>query len=141
MITILVLALLNVPTISAGQQQTADRFAVAGTTEEEAAAFLEALQSALAESDGRALAALAGYPMRLNLAQGNTTVGSPEEFRALLDVIFPPQSRKVILAETPDDLFVNWQGVMIGSGQVWFGVVEEGGREVLRIIAVNRIER
>jgi hypothetical protein len=116
-----------------------DRFAVAGTTAEEARAFLLDLQAALESEDAPALAAMASYPMRLNLAEGSTTVESSQEFLILLDAIFPPEARGVILSQDADSLFANYQGVMIGRGEVWFAPVGEGGEEALRIIAVNRI--
>ncbi len=42
--------------------------------------------------------------------------------------------KDAIAAQTYETLFANWQGVMIGNGELWFSGVEP---PVVRIIAIN----
>ncbi|MFC3747168.1 hypothetical protein [Paenibacillus sp. GCM10012306] len=42
--------------------------------------------------------------------------------------------KKKLLSQQEDKLFVNWQGVMVGDGELWIGQVDKK----IGVIAVNR---
>ena len=58
------------------------------------------------------------------------------EFIDNYDEIMTPPVRKAIVEQKVANLFVNWQGVMVGNGEAWLSV---SGKEPKRygIIAVN----
>jgi hypothetical protein len=115
----------------------ADRFAVAGLTEKEASDFLAALQAAVAQENRGQVADLVAFPLAVNGGVAQVTISSKQEFIDSYAQIITPDVKAAILAQTVDGLFVNWQGVMIGSGEVWFGGVGSAPPYQVRIIAVN----
>jgi hypothetical protein len=110
---------------------------VAGLTEKEASDFLAALQAAVAEENRGQVADLVDFPLDVNTGGARTTVGTKQQFIDSYAQIIDPQVKAAILAQTADGLFANWQGVMIGRGEVWFGGVGSAPPYQVRIIAIN----
>lgn len=84
-------------------------------------AFLHSLQKGVAANDSSAVAGLINYPLRVNAPSGTYMVKSRAAFLGRYRQIFTPKVRDAIRAQVADSLFANWQGVMIGNGEVWFG--------------------
>lgn len=127
----------------AGAVAAENRYAMAGIENpaEFEAAFL-AFQKALSANDRSKVSEFILYPLRVNgwigEPTGKTTVqlANRQELLENYDEIFTVQIREAVLKQKPADLFVNWQGVMVGKGEVWLGA--SGGRPVrYGVIAVN----
>ena len=86
----------------------------------DAIAFLAKFQDALKSNDHEAVAMLVNYPLLLTGAAGRTQVRSRAQLLASFDGIFTPTVRSAILKATPDDVWGNYQGFMIGDGVIWF---------------------
>ncbi|WP_420225765.1 hypothetical protein [Pigmentiphaga litoralis] len=82
--------------------------------------FLAALQKAVAADDRPAVANLVHYPFSTMLAARRKVLKTPKAFLARYDDIMTPKVRAAIAAQTYETLFSNSNGLMIGSGQVWF---------------------
>ncbi len=121
---------------SATPAPAADRFGVAGLTEKEASDFLTALQAAVAQDNRGQVADMVAFPLEVNVGGARVTVPSKQEFVDSYAQIIDPGVKAAIQAQTVDGLFVNWQGVMIGQGEVWFGGVGSAPYQV-KIIAIN----
>ena len=101
-----------------------------------------ALQAALTANDRGKVADLVLYPLRVNGwlgdAAGKTTVqfSTPPEVVENFDDIFTSQIKEAIIKQKAEKMFVNWQGVMVGNGEVW---LSGSGKTPARygIIAVN----
>jgi hypothetical protein len=115
----------------------ADRFGVAGLTEKQASDFLAALQAAVAQENRGQVADLVAFPLNVNAGVAKVIVPSKQEFIDNYEQIITPAVKAAILAQTAAGLFVNWQGVMIGNGEVWFGGVGNAPPYQVRIIAIN----
>ena len=115
-------------------------FAVAGVSAEAAQRFLESLQRAVAADDPNAVSELVWYPLRVNSKHRSREIHDKKEFIASYAKIFDQEVRAAILAQRFDELFANWQGVMIGSGSVWFGatIEENAAQGRLHVFAVNK---
>jgi hypothetical protein len=81
-----------------------------------AIAFLAKFQDALKSNDHEAVAMLVNYPLRAT----PHNIRSRAQLLANFDRIFNPQVRTAILAATPDDVWGNYRGFMIGRGVIWF---------------------
>lgn len=68
-------------------------------------------------------------------AQSNADVDAAQ-FLAAYDKIVTAKVRNAITAQRYATLFANWQGVMIGDGEVWFSGVGDGN--TVRITAINQ---
>ncbi len=96
--------------------------------------FLANLTAAVNARDKQKVAAMVQYPLRVNSGKGHRVVRNSSEFVRDYDRLFTPAIRKAIDTQVPDCLFANWQGVMIGNGEVWFGEQTDG---TLRIETLN----
>ena len=81
--------------------------------------FVETLQAAIRRNDVAALAASFRYPFTIH-ARRDIVVRTPGAFKQNYRTYLPLQTRQEILDASPVCLFANDQGVMLGSGTVWF---------------------
>jgi hypothetical protein len=82
--------------------------------------FLHDLQRAVAAGDREQIAAMVSYPLNTHIAGRAVKLDNPRHFLAHFDVLLPQKSLDAITAQSFVGLFANSQGVMIGSGEVWF---------------------
>ena len=82
--------------------------------------FLNSLKEAVQKHDAPAVAAMVSYPITVN-PRTNTAmrIRTPEAFVASYDKIITPHIADVISKQKYEALFVNYQGAMLGSGEVW----------------------
>jgi hypothetical protein len=82
------------------------------------------LKQGVAKHDAAAVAALVSYPITVNprtkKAKRVPTAGA---FVASYDRIITAHIADVIEKQKYDDLFVNYQGAMFGSGEVWIASI------------------
>lgn len=97
--------------------------------------FFETLQKAVAADDRPAVARLVDYPFQARIGGKAVKVRDAAHFVADYDRIVTPKVKRAIADQTYATLFVNWQGVMIGDGEVWFSGV--GSNPVVKITAIN----
>jgi hypothetical protein len=77
------------------------------------------LQQAVAAHDPAAVAALVHYPIRVKLHGKPTNLNTPKAFVKNYDSIITPDIATVIGRQKYEALFVNYQGAMLGEGEVW----------------------
>jgi hypothetical protein len=83
-------------------------------------AVMTALQQATQKHDAPAVAALVSYPIDINPHTKQVLhILTPDAFIAQFDRIVTPHIAEVIEKQKYKDLFVNYQGAMFGSGEVW----------------------
>jgi hypothetical protein len=111
-----------------------DRFALLGVSEDVVVGFLHHLQGLVASDDREQLAQWVVYPLGVTIDGADTTIYSPEEFVANYDAIMHEGVRGALLNQSPDQLFVNDQGVMIGQGEIWISPTDPG---LIQIIGIN----
>jgi hypothetical protein len=99
-----------------------------------ARSFLAKLKSAVTRGDQKAVASIVRYPLRLSVGGRETTVRDSAEFLRKYEQIFQPRVAAAILDQDPECLFGNWQGAMVGDGEVWFQRESSGD---FKIITVN----
>ena len=121
----------NILGISTVQAAPENRYAVAGIENpaEFEAAFL-ALQSALAANDRNKVADSILYPLRVNgwideVSGKGAKQFNRQEVMGNYDEIFSDQVKEAFARQKTADLFVNWQGVMVGKGEAWLSVSEK----------------
>ncbi len=114
---------------------SSDRFYLAGMDDAaEAARFLSSLQNATETADRRQLLGMIRYPFTIwKSGKRQRCYRGMAELESDLHRVMTPKVIKAVRAATFDSLFVNYQGVMIGNGEVWFSKRDDG----VRIIAIN----
>lgn len=127
---LIMVAALTLFAIVGGRQTPTSQFSAAGIDDPKLVdAFLADFQKAVAADDAAQVAALGRYPAEVMVGKRRRRVKSREEMQKLYADIFTPCLKRVVAATRPEDLFANYQGVMLGGGAVWFGL--QGSRRVL----------
>jgi hypothetical protein len=97
-------------------------------------AFLATLQAAAAKNDKSAVASMISYPVMVIHGARRTRIKTKAEFLAKYDTIFNSHVLQSIAQQSAKCLFGNYQGAMIGTGEVWFSEQQNG---TMKIITVN----
>jgi hypothetical protein len=100
----------------------------------DAKSFLSNLQDVVRHGNATAFAGLVHYPVLVIGAQGKKKISRPAELVKSYASIVTPAVEKAILSQSSGCLFANYQGVMIGDGQIWFQQEPKGP---MRIITIN----
>ena len=78
------------------------------------------LKQAVAKHNASAVAALISYPITINPhTRAAMKISNPQTFITRYDRIITPHIAEVIEQQKYQDLFVNNQGAMFGTGEVW----------------------
>jgi len=135
----LVCALLSLQPLRA--QATADEKCEGSTvdtqgpkTAKAARSFLVDLQAAVQANDKKKIAAMISYPMNFIHDSKRARIRDKQTFLSRYDTVFNEHIRDAILKQSAHCLFGNYQGEMIGNGEVWFSEMQDGS---LKIITVN----
>ncbi|ULO09598.1 hypothetical protein H1230_12975 [Paenibacillus sp. 19GGS1-52] len=95
--------------------------------------YFAKLQKAVKDNKPAVVAELISYPMNLNKDNKTYVIYSKDEFIKKYDRIFTSLVRDNLLAQKVDKLFVNYQGIMVGNGDLWMGQ----RNNKIGVIAVN----
>jgi hypothetical protein len=103
------------------------------SNEDEIKNFLKELQVNIKNNDKNKVANMIDYPFK-TYNEGNVTIyKNANSIIEEWDKLFTDQVRNAILNQKYEGIFYNYQGVMIGSGEIWFNKTENGAK----IIAIN----
>ncbi|REE85143.1 hypothetical protein A8990_11361 [Paenibacillus taihuensis] len=99
-------------------------------------AVFNKVQKAIADGDQAEVANNILYPLRVNSKDGSELIQTRHDFVEHYDEIITEGVKKAIANQSVDKLFVNYQGVMVGNGDIWFGGSADEN-QVIGIIAIN----
>ncbi|GAB7078793.1 hypothetical protein [Megalodesulfovibrio paquesii] len=126
-----VLALVLVLGLSAGQAGELPDYSDLGFNDFKAVvAFVEQVKQCVAADDKPGVAALVSYPAYVTLDGQDLELADAAAFLAVYDKIFTPALKDSIAAQavTPEDIFINRQGLLIGTGGPFLvGLPEDTG--------------
>lgn len=72
------------------------------------------------------------------LTVGEKIISNKEELLSDFEAVFDCEIKKAVKQQDLNNVFSNWQGLMLGSdGQVWITTVEDDGGERSWITAIN----
>jgi hypothetical protein len=66
------------------------------------------------------VASYVSYPLRVNKKDKTMKIHSKEDFIKNYNTIITENVKKALLDQDVAKTFVNYQGVMVGSGEIWF---------------------
>src|SRR5690606_19611188 len=95
--------------------------------------FFAELQQTVANDDADALAQMVAYPIAVTIDGESVEIAGEGEFISEFDQIFTSDVKDAVMSQSYETLFANWQGVMIGDGEVWFSIVDDAPK----ITAIN----
>ncbi|AZN42898.1 hypothetical protein [Paenibacillus albus] len=94
------------------------------------------VKDAIASGDQAEVASHILYPLKVNGKSGTQLYQTRADFVQHYDTIITEPVKKAIAKQAVDQLFVNYQGVMVGNGEMWFGGSADE-KQVIGIIAIN----
>jgi hypothetical protein len=136
-------ALILAPALLPAQTQTApDKQSCPGSTVDlegaefatKSRTFLAELQNAVAGGDKAKVASMISYPVRVIQGTSRTRIRTEAALLSQYDTIFDAHVRQAIAHQSAKCLFGNYQGAMIGDGEVWFNQRPDG---TMKIVTVN----
>lgn len=124
----------------AGEPVAANRQAQSADDEDDdvkgAARFLAELQRAVSADERARVARMINYPFRGRVRGRRVVLRGRGEFLRHYDALFNRKVRGVLAAYRPgEELFRNWQGFMLGRGEIWVEQLADTGE--FKVIAVN----
>lgn len=112
------------------------KYEIAGIKNDKAFEKMVRQLKMLVEKDNKEkVAYYINYPLRVNSKAETIIINNIDEFIKSYDSIITDNVKKALLNQKIDNLFVNYQGVMVGNGQIWFGVDHTSGK--VGVIAFN----
>jgi hypothetical protein len=80
---------------------------------------LATLQAAVRAGDAAGVAALVSYPITVTIDGARREIADAPAFVAAYPSIVTPRIAAAVESESIADMFVNYQGVMLGDGEIW----------------------
>lgn len=102
--------------------------------------FLADIQTAVRTNDKAWIAKNVHYPMSVRIApKKSLNIKNQNQFIQNYDKIFTPSYKKAVLKSCTCNLFFNYNGVMLGSGEIWIYQKENSTEESydFEIITIN----
>ncbi|MCC3377168.1 hypothetical protein [Cohnella sp. REN36] len=94
------------------------------------------VQAAVAADDAEKVAEYILFPLAVNHDGESVQVKTKEAFIKQCADIFTDNVKQALASQKKEDLFVNFKGVMVGDGAIWFGATADQPQR-LGVIAVN----
>ena len=113
---------------------------IAGLNVQLAKVFFTEIKRAIDQGDKKAVSKMVAYPTKVTLkGVRNRKIMNRAEFEEHYDEIINEAVIKAVRAQAYGDLFVNYRGVMVGRGEIWFSARKgpTGEFDQFRIIKVN----
>lgn len=95
--------------------------------------FFSDVQQAVTDDDADAVAQMVAYPISISIDGETVDIAEESQFVADFDQIFTAEVKDAVRSQNYKTLFANWEGVMIGDGEVWFSIVDDAPK----ITAIN----
>lgn len=97
--------------------------------------FFDNLKKAVAADDKAVVAAMIEYPFQVRIGGKSLKIRDAAHFIADYDQVITAKVKHALQGQTYETLFANWQGVMVGQGEIWFSGVADA--DVIKVTAIN----
>ena len=94
------------------------------------------VQELVSRDDKEKVAEYVLYPLNVNHNSVTRVIHTKQEFIKEYDTIMTNEVKQALLHQNVKDTFVNYKGVMVGNGEIWFGVSLASDNKY-GIIAIN----
>jgi hypothetical protein len=102
-------------------------------------AFFQEIKQAIESHDAKWIAENINLPLNVNINGKKFSIKTEKSFIKNYDNIITTSIVDAVRLQDENDMFKNWQGIMIGRGQIWFGqyIDEKVNRSFYYIKAIN----
>jgi len=103
--------------------------------------FFRQLQNAILSEDTNWLSGAIDLPFTVRTGKRKITLHTRSDVQQYSRSLFGEHLKDVVRKQSPNGLFKNWRGVMVGDGEIWFSDIghktESGVEWVYRVIALS----
>jgi hypothetical protein len=103
----------------------------------QAKAFFAKIQNAIRNDDKQEFASLIHYPLHVYSSTGDRKIKTAAELMRRYPAIINFAAKQEVLAQSPDCLFANGQGMMVGNGAIWFAQQNNAQMKIITINVLN----
>lgn len=112
--------------------------AVKNQSDQDVEDYVSKIQNYVVNDNKELLAEQVQYPITVKINSKATKIQNKDDFISKYDEILYPDYKKVIINAFTKYLFANYQGIMLGNGEMWINEVPiTGNNSKLMIIAIN----
>ena len=100
----------------------------------------DAIQQAVVDNDAARLAQWVSFPITVKMGDKQITLKDADDFVAAYPKLFTDGIKNAVINQKFEDIFVNYQGLMFGNGQIWMnGICKTDACETVdvRIITIQ----
>jgi hypothetical protein len=94
------------------------------------------IQAAVSNNYKDIVAEYIAYPIKVSIDGTKTEIKNESEFVKNYDKIMTEEVKTALLNQNIKETFVNYKGVMVGQGEIWFNMIE-GTKHKYSIYAIN----
>lgn len=99
--------------------------------------FLVKLQNKAKLRDAKSLGEFISFPVRVNHKGTLKKIHSLSDFNSIASEVITSNVIDVILNQKPEEIFCNYQGIMLGDGEIWFAKIK-GKTGIITINNMNK---
>jgi hypothetical protein len=131
--------LLLIPSQQGRENEVIERIRdVAGLDVDASRQFFSSLKRAVLSGDKVAVSKMMRYPLKANISNPKRNqVASSDEFIKHYDEILNEAVVRAIREQEFNELFVNYQGIMIGSGEFWINATRDSNAKAGRMCVIT----
>ncbi len=132
----------RVSALSQAPAQSGGKFYLAGLDDREVEQFFISFKEAVAKNDKKKVASLIAFPVGVSLASGRRmNIKSEADLLSKYDQIFDETFKQIISQTEVKDLWANWQGVAMPSGEIWINGISRDAKRLekytIKITTIN----
>lgn len=106
-------------------------------TDSEVENFMKYVKEAILKNDRQWVISHIKYPVNVTLNHKRTAIKSQKQMSVNFNQIFHAEFKKKIKDACTCNMFVNYQGIMLGDGQIWVETFKMKSKDQLLIKALN----
>lgn len=119
-----------------GIAQQKGKYSVAGIDNDAAVEkFFNDLQEAVGKNERAKVTSMVAYPIKVRMGRHIIMLRKKSDLLEKYDSVFNRKIKEAVRKQKVTELFVNWRGVMIGNGEIWFNQLDDSKN--IRITAIN----
>ncbi len=140
-IVVIGLSILYIQFTSTGCRPAQNRYCVANFDNDRAVEYFAAkFKSAVISNKKAEVATMIKYPLRATIRGADIMINGEAAFLSLYDSIFTTEFIRKLAGFSTHNMWANYQGVMLGDGDVWFGASCTDCKDI-KIISVGVCRR
>jgi hypothetical protein len=126
----------NLKSITESEKST-DPYVIAGIDKNRAEMFFSEFKEAVKISDAKKISTMIYYPLSVTTKKGEFLIKQPKEYIEKHSELFSDSLKNVVMKQEFEKISVNYKGLRIGHGEIWFGGVGKDKDYEIKILTIK----